>query len=109
MVLEQGWATPALQEEEEEDELLTAPLDITNEIGSDFELLPEAEVRYTYQDLTLSTEQLHQWSDTDHYANTVGARDIQEPAKARNDGNRKLRKITQLSSHPRMPEHGQAG
>ena len=83
MVLEQEWATPALQEEEEEDELLTTPLDITNEIGSDFELLPEAEVRYTYQDLTLSTEQLHQWSDTDNYANTVGARDIQEPVKGK--------------------------
>ena len=66
MVLEQGWATPALQEGEEEDELLTALLDITNEIGSDFVPLPEAEVHYTYHDLALSTEQLHQWSDTDH-------------------------------------------
>ena len=60
MVFEQGWATPALQEDEEEDELPTAGLDITSEIGSDFELLPETEVRYTYQDLALTTEQLHQ-------------------------------------------------
>ena len=96
MVLEQGWASPALQTDEDEDEVPTAPLDITCEIESDFVLLPEAEVRYTYQDLALSTEQLHQWGDTDNYANTV-------------DGNRKLRKITQLSSHPQMPEHGQAG
>ena len=83
MVLEQGWATPTLQEDEKEDELPTATLDITSEIGSDFELLPEAEVRYTYQDLAFSTEQLHQWSDTDNYANTAGAREIQKPAKGK--------------------------
>ena len=83
MVLEQGWATPALQEDEEEDELPTATLDITSENGSDFELLPEAEVRYTYQDLALSTEQLYQWSDTDNYANTAATRAIQEPAKGK--------------------------
>ena len=29
MVLEQGWATPALQEDADEDEVPTAPLDIT--------------------------------------------------------------------------------
>ena len=83
MVLEQGWATPTLQEDEEENELPTATLDITSEIGSDIEPLPEAEVRYTYQDLALSTEQLHQWSNTDNYANTAGARAIQEPAKGK--------------------------
>ena len=60
MVLEQGWATPAQQKDTMEEEVPTAPLDISNEIGSDFALLPAAEVRYTYQDPALSTEQLHQ-------------------------------------------------
>ena len=83
MVLEQGWATTALQEDEEANELPTAALDITSEIGSDFELLPDTEVRYTYQDQALSTDQLHQWRDTDNYANTAGARAIHTSAKGK--------------------------
>ena len=59
-VLEQGCVTPARQEDANEEEVTTAPLDISSEIESDFVLLPEAEVRYTYQDLALSTEQVHQ-------------------------------------------------
>ena len=65
------------------DEITAAPLDTSSEIGSDFILLPEAEVRYTYQDLALSTEQLHQWGETDKYANTAGTRAMTEPAKGR--------------------------
>jgi hypothetical protein len=83
MVLEQGWATPAQQEDANEEEVLTAPLDISSEMGSDFVILPAAEVRYTYQDLALSTEQLHQWGETDKYANTAGTRVMTEPAKGR--------------------------
>jgi hypothetical protein len=73
MVLEQGWATSDQQEDTKEEEVPTAPLDITHEMGSDFVLLPAAEVRYTYQESALSTEQLHQWSETDKYANTTNA------------------------------------
>jgi hypothetical protein len=82
MVLEQGWATPAQQEDANGEEEITAPLDISSEIGSDFVLLPEA-VRYTYQGLALSKEQLHQWGETDKYANTAGTRVMTEPAEGR--------------------------
>jgi hypothetical protein len=52
-------------------------------MGSDFVPLPEAEVRYTYQDLALSTKQLHQWRETDKYANTADTRAVTETAKGR--------------------------
>ena len=82
-VLEQGCVTSARQKDVNEEEVTTAPLDISSEIGSDFVLLPEAEVRYTYQDLALSTEQVHQWGETDKYANTAGTRVMTEPDKGR--------------------------
>ena len=66
-----------------EEEVPTAPLDISNEIGSDFVLLPAAEVRNIFQDPALSTEQLHQWGETDKYANTAGTQVVTEPAKGR--------------------------
>jgi hypothetical protein len=49
-------------------------------MGSDIVLLPKAEVHYTYQDLVLSTSQLHQWSET---ANTADTRAMTEPDKGR--------------------------
>ena len=83
MVLEQGWATSAQQEDTKEEEVTTAPLDISHEMGNDFVLLPVAEVRYTYQDSAMSTEQLHQWCETDEYANTADTRVVTESAKGR--------------------------
>ena len=83
MVLEQGWATSAQQEDTKEEEVPTAPLDISHEMGSDFLLLPAAEVRYTYQDSALSTEQLHRWRETDKYANTADTRVVTESDKGR--------------------------
>jgi len=83
MVLEQGWATSAQQEDTKETEVTTAPLDISHEMGNDFVLLPVAEVRYTYQDSAMSTEQLHQWCETDEYANTADTRVVTESAKGR--------------------------
>jgi len=83
MVLEQGWATSAQQEDTKEEEVTTAPLDISHEMGNDFVLLPVAEVRYTYQDSAMSTEQLHQWCETDEYANTADTRVVTECAKGR--------------------------
>ena len=82
-VLEQGCVTSARQKDVNEEEVTTAPLDISSEIESDFVLLPEAEVRYTYQDLALSTEQVLQWGETDKYANTAGTRVMTEPDKGR--------------------------
>ena len=69
------------QKDDNEDEVTTAPLDISRDIGGDFVLLPEAEVRHTFQDPALNTEQLHQWGETDKYADTAGIRVIKELAK----------------------------
>jgi hypothetical protein len=97
MVLKQGWSTTAQQEDTNEEEVLTAPLDISSEMGSDIVLLPVAEVRYIYQDLALSTEQLHQWRETDKYANTAGTRVMTEPAKGSN------RRKPETRRHPNSP------
>jgi hypothetical protein len=83
MVLEQEWVTPAQQENTKKEEVPTAPLDILNEIESDFVLLPAAEVHCTYQDPALSTKHLHQWGETDKYANKAGTRVVTELAKGR--------------------------
>jgi hypothetical protein len=109
MVLGKGWATPAQQEDANKGEVPTAPLDISNEIGSDFVILPEAEVGYTYQDLALNTEQLHQWGEMDKYANTAGTRAMTEPAKGRNRRKPETTDDIPTPLHLPMPELGQAG
>jgi hypothetical protein len=82
MVTEQGWTIQDTDEEYEEYKVAT-PLDISGLLGNDFVLLPTTEMRRTYQDPALSTDQLHAWSDTERYANTIGPRLVVEATKGK--------------------------
>ena len=62
---------------------MATPLDISGLLGNDFVLLPTTEMRRTYQDSALSTDQLHAWSDTERYANTIGPRLVVEATKGK--------------------------
>jgi hypothetical protein len=64
MVMEQGWTIQETVEDEDEESKVAIPLDISGLLGTDFALLPMTEMRHTYQDPTLSIDQLHAWSDT---------------------------------------------
>ena len=70
----------SLADEDKEIEV-ASPLDISGQLGTDFVLLPITEMRHTYQDPDMSTDQLHAWSDTAIYANTVGPRQEMEANK----------------------------
>ena len=81
MVIEQGWTIQESVEDEDEKIEVVTPLDISGQLGTDFVLLPMTEMRHTYQDPAMSTVQLHAWSDTATYANTVGLRQVMEANK----------------------------
>jgi hypothetical protein len=83
LVLDQGWAVQVAQEEEEEEQTIAAPTDITESLGNDFVLLPVSEIRYTYQNPSMSIEQLHDWPDKVTYADTAGSITLQATAKGR--------------------------
>jgi hypothetical protein len=83
MVIEQGWAIQEPLQDKDEEMTEATPLDISGTLGTDFVLLPTAEMRYTYQDPALSTDQLHDWSDTATYANTVGPRQTMDVNKGK--------------------------
>jgi hypothetical protein len=83
MVTEQGWTIQDTDEEEYEEYKIATPLDISGLLGNDFVLLPTTEMRRTYQDPALSTDQLHAWSDTERYANTIGPRLVVEATKGK--------------------------
>ena len=64
MVIEQGWAIQEPEEDEDEEMKVATPLDISGSFGNDFVLLPTTEMRHTYQNIAVGTDQLHAWSDT---------------------------------------------
>jgi hypothetical protein len=74
MVIEQGWTIQEIVEDENEECKVATPLDISGLLGTDFVLQPTTEMRHTYQDPALSTDQLHAWSDTERYANMIEPR-----------------------------------
>ena len=83
MVIEQGWTIQETVEDEVEESKVVTPLDISGLLGTDFVLLPKTEMRHTYQDPALSTDQLHAWSDTATYANTIRPRQAAETSKGK--------------------------
>ena len=83
MVIEQGWTIHDSVADEDEEIEVVNPLDISGQLGTDFVLLPMTEMRHTYQDPDMSTDQLHAWSDTATYANTVGPRQEMEANKGK--------------------------
>jgi hypothetical protein len=83
MVIEQGWTIQETVEDEDEESKVAIPLDISGLLGTDFALLPMTEMRHTYQDPALSIDQLHAWSDTEKYANTIGPRHAVGAAKGK--------------------------
>ena len=83
MVIEQGWTIQETVEDEVEESKVVTPLDISGLLGIDFVFLPKTEMRHTYQDPALSTDQLHAWSDTEMYANTNGPRQAVEATKGK--------------------------
>ena len=64
MVIEQGWTIHVSVADEDEEIEVANPLDISGQLGTDFVLLPTTEMRHTYKDPAMSTDQLHAWSDT---------------------------------------------
>jgi hypothetical protein len=106
MVIEQNWVIQAQMEDE--DTTAAIPLVISGTLGSDFVLPPQAETRYTYQDPALSTEQLHEWGETDTYANTAGPDHRRTLLKAGKDENQSHQKRLQSSSPLLILELGQA-
>ena len=89
MVIEQGWTIQNAAEDEDEETELANPLDISGQLGTDFVLLPITEMRHTYKDPDVSTEQRHAWNDTATYANTAGPRQVMEANKGKKDANRR--------------------
>ena len=58
MVIDHSWVIQDPVEDEDEEMTAATPLDISGSLGTDFELLPTAEMRHTYQHPVLSTDQV---------------------------------------------------